>query len=37
MLSFHVETGVREALIDVTGRLEELLRESGTRSGIMTV
>jgi secondary thiamine-phosphate synthase enzyme len=37
MLSFHVETGVREALIDVTGRLEELLRESGTRSGLMTV
>ena len=32
-----METDAREALIDVTGRLEELLRDSGTRSGLMTV
>lgn len=37
MLSLQVETGAREAMIDVTGRLEELLRESGARSGLMTV
>jgi secondary thiamine-phosphate synthase enzyme len=37
VLSLQVETGAREAMIDVTGRLEELLRESGARSGLMTV
>ena len=36
MLSFQLETGAREAMIDVTGRLEELLRESGARSGLLT-
>lgn len=37
MTTFQVETGAREAMIDITGRLEELLRESGVQSGIMTV
>ena len=37
MLTFHVETGAREAMVDITSRLEELLREAGTDSGIMTV
>jgi secondary thiamine-phosphate synthase enzyme len=37
VLSFQVETGASEAMIDVTGRLEAMLRESGAHSGIMTV
>lgn len=37
MQSFQVETDAREAMIDITGRLEELLRESGAQSGLMTV
>lgn len=37
MLTVHVETKAREAMVDITSRLEELLREAGTRSGLMTV
>ena len=37
MLTFHVETGAREAMVDITSRLEDILREAGTDSGIMTV
>lgn len=36
-MTFHVETGAREAMLDITPRLEELLRQSGTVSGLMTV
>lgn len=36
-MTFHVETGGREAMLDITPRLEELLRQSGTVSGLMTV
>jgi secondary thiamine-phosphate synthase enzyme len=37
MLTFHVETNAREVMVDITPRLEELVREAGARSGIMTV
>ncbi len=37
MLTFHVETDAREAMVDITSRLEDLLREAGTNSGIMTI
>lgn len=37
MTPFQVETRAREAMIDITDRLEELLRESGAQSGVMTV
>ena len=36
-MTFYVETKAREAMLDVTPRLEELLRQSGTVSGLMTV
>lgn len=36
-MTFHVETRAREAMLDITPRLEELLRQSGTVSGLMTV
>jgi secondary thiamine-phosphate synthase enzyme len=37
MLTFHVETNAREVMVDITPRLEELVREAGARSEIMTV
>ena len=37
MLTFQVGTKAREAMIDITSRLEELARESGVQSGLMTV
>ena len=37
MLTFQIATKSREAMIDITSRLEELVRESGVQSGLMTV
>ena len=37
MLTFQVETKSREAMVDITTRLEALVRESGVQSGLMTV
>jgi secondary thiamine-phosphate synthase enzyme len=37
MLTFQVETKSREAMVDITTRLEALVRESGVQSGFMTV
>ena len=37
MLTFQIATKSREAMIDITSRLEELARESGVQSGLMTV
>ena len=36
-MTFQVATKSREAMIDITSRLEELVRESGAQSGVMTV
>ncbi len=37
MHSLQIRTAAREALLDITPDLEELLRAQGTESGIMTV
>ena len=37
MHSLQVRTGVREAMIDITPKLQDLLEAGGTLSGIMTV
>ncbi|UTF49840.1 secondary thiamine-phosphate synthase enzyme YjbQ [Desulfomicrobium sp. ZS1] len=37
MHSIQIKTGSREAMIDITARLEELLRNQGTATGLMTV
>jgi secondary thiamine-phosphate synthase enzyme len=37
MLTFQVETKSREVMVDISARLEALVRESGVQSGLMTV
>jgi secondary thiamine-phosphate synthase enzyme len=37
MHSMQIRTGAKEAMIDITPRLEDLLKEQGTASGVMTV
>jgi secondary thiamine-phosphate synthase enzyme len=37
MHSMQIRTGTKEAMIDITPRLEDLLKEQGTASGVMTV
>ncbi len=37
MHSIQIKTGSREAMIDITPLLEELLKSQGTTSGLMTV
>ncbi|MDO9582146.1 MAG: secondary thiamine-phosphate synthase enzyme YjbQ [Desulfomicrobium sp.] len=37
MHSMQIRTGAKEAMIDITPRLEDLLKEQGTSSGVMTV
>ncbi|ACU91075.1 secondary thiamine-phosphate synthase enzyme YjbQ [Desulfomicrobium baculatum] len=37
MHSIQIKTGSREAMIDITARLEELLRNQGTTTGLMTI
>ncbi|MDY0225796.1 MAG: secondary thiamine-phosphate synthase enzyme YjbQ [Desulfomicrobium apsheronum] len=37
MHSIQIKTGTREAMIDITARLEELLQSRETTSGLMTV
>ncbi|MDD5085149.1 MAG: secondary thiamine-phosphate synthase enzyme YjbQ [Candidatus Omnitrophica bacterium] len=37
MHSFQVETGDKEALIDITGRVEKALGETGLKSGVCFV
>ena len=37
MHSIEIKTGAREAMIDITARLEELLRSREIASGVMTV
>ncbi|SFJ47557.1 secondary thiamine-phosphate synthase enzyme [Desulfomicrobium apsheronum] len=37
MHSIQITTGTREAMIDITARLEELLQSRETTSGLMTV
>lgn len=37
MLTFQVETKSREVMVDISARLEALVRESEVQSGLMTV
>lgn len=37
MHSMQIRTGAKEAMIDITPRLEDLLKDQGTASGVMTV
>ena len=37
MHSFRITTGAREAMLDITGHLEELLRDVALDSGLMVV
>lgn len=37
MHSMQIRTSAKEAMIDITPRLEDLLKDQGTASGVMTV